>query len=134
MSDRLKEQFDAQDAAKFHTTAAKDPGGFMSIDDRASGGKLTEMDTFTCVHCNSIVVMHPMRIRPRNVCLKCDGTTCDQEACVVECDHWEKKWEAGRPWLQPHQYTDALTDEIFTPEVKAKTPDLWVPRKAGGTG
>lgn len=45
--------------------------------------KKMEIPNFTCVHCNRMVVMHPERSRPRNVCRKCDALTCD--ACSGSC-------------------------------------------------
>ena len=112
--------------------ASLQPGGWMIKDEINSGGIIEEMDTFTCCHCRSVVVMHPQRQRPRNRCEKCNATTCDQAPCVMECDHWEKKWEARRPWLLPHQIPDAMAAELYTSEVRAKTPEIWLPTSVGG--
>ena len=41
-----------------------------------------EMKTFTCAHCNGIVVMEPRRTRERAYCRRCDGYICDHCALV----------------------------------------------------
>ena len=133
MSDRLPDRMLTEQQAPAHLRVASlQPGGYMSIDDRASGGALLEMDTFTCCHCRAVVVMHPDRQRPRHRCEKCDATTCDQAPCVLECDHWEKKWEQGRPWLFPHQIPADQAEVWIRPEVRAKTPEIWLPQSLGG--
>lgn len=47
---------------------------------------MLEADTFTCCHCDSVVVKHPQRVRDRHMCFKCGKLTCDQAGCVVECN------------------------------------------------
>jgi len=121
-----------QSPPAFNQVASLTPGGWLMIDDRNSGGEMVECDTFQCCHCQSIVMMNPGRVRPRNRCRKCMKTTCDQAPCVLECDHWEKKWENDRPWLLPHQIPDAQAHEWFGPEQIAKTPAVWLPRAVGG--
>ena len=49
-------------------------------------GEHTVYQTFTCIHCNRVVAMHPKRQRPRNYCMKCDALTCDLKFCVEECN------------------------------------------------
>jgi hypothetical protein len=44
-------------------------------------GKMLEMATITCSHCNSIVVKNPLRVRERAYCSKCDHYICD--SCSV---------------------------------------------------
>lgn len=41
-------------------------------------GQLLETPTYTCVHCQRIVIMNPLRTRPRVYCQKCDDYTCDE--------------------------------------------------------
>lgn len=119
-------------APAFLQHASLHPGGWLRSENLNGLEPRLEMDTFTCVHCRSIVVMHPDRVRPRNICRKCNATTCDQPACVLECDHWEKKLEHGRPWLQPHQVPEDKAEEWFPKKVRDKTPTLWLPRSVGG--
>lgn len=55
---------------------------------------LFEAPTYTCSHCQYVVVMHPNRQRERAYCAKCDHYICD--ACGVvkalngECRPMEK--------------------------------------------
>lgn len=51
--------------------------GYYTIDHRSFNGKLQEMGTYTCSHCNKIVVLNPERIRNRAYCPKCDHNICD---------------------------------------------------------
>lgn len=52
-------------------------GGYLMIDDRASGGGLLEGATYTCNHCNAIVVKNAERTRERHVCRGCGRVICD---------------------------------------------------------
>ncbi len=54
---------------------------FLSIDNRLAGGGLKEADTYTCSHCQRIVVVNPERTRERGYCRKCDHVICDE--CVA---------------------------------------------------
>mgnify|MGYP001592000488 CR=1 FL=1 len=116
----------------FNQIASLRPGGYLKSENLMGLEPTLEMDTFTCVHCQSIVIMHPHRQRPRNTCRKCMRTTCDQAACVFECDPWEKKFEAGRPFLQPHQVPADKAEQWFPKSVRDKTPPIWLPRSVGG--
>ena len=40
-------------------------------------GELFESATATCVHCQAVVVLNPLRTRPRHYCQKCDDYQCD---------------------------------------------------------
>ncbi len=58
--------------------------GELTIDHRASPGtravpegKLLEVPTYTCGHCQVIVVMNAARQRAREVCLNCMAVVCD---------------------------------------------------------
>lgn len=42
-----------------------------------SGRGMFEAPTFTCSHCNTVVVLNPMRNRDRAYCGKCDHYVCD---------------------------------------------------------
>jgi len=57
-----------------------------------------ESATYTCSHCNALVVMNPDRSRPREVCRKCMHVVCD--SCIDTCLPFEAIAEevvAGRP-------------------------------------
>jgi hypothetical protein len=53
---------------------------YLMIDNRCSGGGVMEAATFTCSHCQRVVVMNPDRTRERGYCRKCDHLICDE--CV----------------------------------------------------
>lgn len=59
-----------------------------------SGQGLFEVPTYTCSHCPQIVVMNPLRRRPRGYCRKCDGYICDRcngiLAATKECKPYEQ--------------------------------------------
>jgi hypothetical protein len=59
--------------------------GVLLVDNRASGGTLLESDTRRCRHCQTIVILNPLRQRPRNWCAKCDDYICDNPGCLIEC-------------------------------------------------
>jgi hypothetical protein len=65
------------------------------VDDRLSGGKLSESPTFTCSHCNAVVVMNPKRTRERAYCRGCNSYICDAcgvvRALTFECRTLEQK-------------------------------------------
>ena len=58
----------------------------------AGPGVKVEMATYTCRHCNAVVLMRPERTRPREVCRKCMAVVCDK--CVAWCEPFEKIAEA----------------------------------------
>ena len=51
-----------------------------------------ETDTWTCAHCNAIVVKNPQRLRPREVCRNCMQVVCDEHS--LWCEPYEKLAEA----------------------------------------
>lgn len=60
--------------------------GYVRIDHRDSpglglpfrgGGQLFEAPTFTCTHCQAVVVINPSRTRERARCYSCDHDICD---------------------------------------------------------
>ena len=53
-------------------------------------GQLYESATITCVHCQAIVVLNPLRTRPRNWCNKCGDYVCDNPVCITECQPFAK--------------------------------------------
>ena len=58
--------------------------GYLEIDNRAIPDlppgvqKHFEADTYTCSHCQRIVVMNPMRKRERYKCKGCNHHLCDE--------------------------------------------------------
>lgn len=56
--------------------------GYHEIDERASGGGHFEADTYTCSHCQFVVVKHPLRVRERYKCSSCQHHICDGCAAV----------------------------------------------------
>ena len=51
--------------------------GYFQRDERASGGENFEAPTYTCTHCERVVVMHPERKRERAYCTGCNHMICD---------------------------------------------------------
>lgn len=47
-----------------------------------AGQRVFESATFTCSHCEAIVIMNPDRSRERGYCRKCDHYVCDR--CETE--------------------------------------------------
>jgi len=63
--------------------------GYLCLDHRASTelppgitNRLAEYDTYTCSHCQRVVVMNPERKRERYKCRGCNHLTCDN--CAAE--------------------------------------------------
>jgi hypothetical protein len=76
--------------------------GYLLIDHRASPGidhatarmfgapcvgegQMLEAPTFTCSHCNGVVIVNPDRRRERAYCRRCDHLVCDGCGAVGEC-------------------------------------------------
>ena len=64
--------------------------GYLQIDHRWIHGHppegmpaLFECDTYTCRHCERIVVMNPKRVRVRYKCLDCNHHICDECAAAA---------------------------------------------------
>lgn len=69
--------------------------GELTIDHRASPGmpgmpSFFETATAMCAHCNTLVVLNPLRTRERGHCRKCDAYICDKPGCHVECEPFNK--------------------------------------------
>lgn len=61
--------------------------GYLSVDHRNVDApigvpRLFEADTYTCKHCQGIVVMNPARTRERYKCRGCNHHICDD--CAVK--------------------------------------------------
>ena len=52
-------------------------------------GQIYESATVSCSHCQVVVVLNPLRTRPRHYCAKCDAYICDGCAVVGECRPFE---------------------------------------------
>jgi hypothetical protein len=55
--------------------------GYIDLDNRAGGGARLEAATYTCTHCESVVVLNPARKRERYTCRGCNHMICD--GCAV---------------------------------------------------
>ena len=88
-----------------------------------------EIPTFTCCHCNRVVVMNPDRRRDRHVCRRCMAITCDSVPCVLECDPTDRKIEQRRPLLLPEQVPADKIEEFYPKENRHKTPLIWLPER-----
>lgn len=63
--------------------------GLLTVDQRdveapIAGRRLVEVPTYTCTHCEAVVVMNPERVRPRYTCRGCDHMICDTCAAIKE--------------------------------------------------
>jgi hypothetical protein len=52
-------------------------------------GQTLESATITCSHCQVVVVLNPLRTRPRGYCQKCDRYVCDHPVCNTDCRPFE---------------------------------------------
>jgi hypothetical protein len=59
------------------TTPRKYEGYFLR-DERVSGGGFHECATYTCSHCQGVVMVDPLRTRERAFCQKCNHRLCDR--------------------------------------------------------
>jgi predicted nuclease with RNAse H fold len=70
-------------------TSKKRHEGYLLIDNRCAGFGMTENATYTCSHCDAVVVMNPLRTRERGYCRGCDKYICDNcnviRARTFEC-------------------------------------------------
>lgn len=62
--------------------------GYLEVDNRASGElppgtkRHFEADTYTCTHCQRVVIMNPERKRERYKCRGCNHHICDPCAAL----------------------------------------------------
>ena len=92
---------------------------YLSIDNRASGGKLLEFDTLTCVHCNTIVVLNKQRKRQRGWCRKCNAYVCDSVGCMTDCNPIEQGIELAQKFPGvPSLPRDKQGRILFDPLIK----------------
>lgn len=54
------------------------------------GSTVLEAGSYTCAHCQYVVIKNQNRTRPREVCRKCMAVVCDRASCVLECQPFEQ--------------------------------------------
>lgn len=54
-----------------------------------AGSTVLEAGSYTCAHCQFIVIKNKNRTRPREICRKCMAIVCDRASCVLECQPFE---------------------------------------------
>lgn len=69
--------------------------GYFMVDDRASGGTLTELPVVTCAHCHRQILLNPGRTRERAECPQCDKYICDwcaaaAQSVVGKCQNFQR--------------------------------------------
>lgn len=52
--------------------------------DQVSEGSIYEADVMTCSHCNTQVILNPLRERGRHFCFKCNKYICDWCAAAAQ--------------------------------------------------
>lgn len=67
------------------------PGGYLLITDPER--PTVERDTYTCCHCNRIVVVRPGSGTKRGWCFRCDAAHCGGFRCWT-CVPFERRMEA----------------------------------------
>lgn len=85
--------------------------GYLEIDNRNSGGKHLEADTYTCSHCNAVVVLNRDRTRERYRCAGCSHHICD--GCAAE------KVRTGVCLTMAQRYQDWLESLFLPPATSA---------------
>lgn len=83
--------------------------GYLQLDDRNSGGANVEAATYTCTHCECVVVMHPERKRERFTCRGCNHLICDGcavlatagERCKTYAQKLDELYEVESRIIQP---------------------------------
>ncbi len=73
-------------------------------------GERLSTPTVTCVHCQRIVILNPLRSRPRSYCQKCDDYQCD--------------WCAALPCRPFQKVIDTVLERAAQ---GLPTGDLWLP-------
>ena len=90
---------------------------FLHTNERT--GLHKELPSYTCVHCDRVIILNPERTRARNQCRKCMKIICDSAGCVVGCNPFQKDLERSyqeqdnQPWLLRHhgEPVDRIYDE-----------------------
>ena len=92
--------------------------GYLEIDQRALGLPHVELSTYTCTHCERVVVMNPERKRERMKCRGCNHLICDE--CAV-------RRTAGEPCKTYRQHLDELCEEEAKAERQAEASPIILP-------
>lgn len=71
---------------------------YLLIDHSAGPGlpgmpKVFEAGTFTCSHCQALVVINPKRTRDRALCRQCDHYICDECGIVASQSLFHRPFE-----------------------------------------
>lgn len=77
--------------------AGLDPSKFPDLRE----GVNYEAPTVSCTHCQRVIVLNPLRTRPRHNCPYCDHYVCDNAACVQMAEG-----------LIPHRPLRQVMDEL----------------------
>ena len=87
--------------------------GYVEVDQRNVGAALPlgmqrhfEADTYTCSHCQVVVIMNPARVRERYKCNGCSHHICDN--CAAEI-------ATGKPCHTMQQTVDELLEQALRP-------------------
>jgi hypothetical protein len=78
---------------------------------KATEGKVFESATYTCSHCNRIVLLHPDRTRARGYCPGCDRYVCDaceQKRPKTGCTSLARLFDEIEKKLQKQEALDKL--------------------------
>lgn len=54
-------------------------------------GMVLEAPTFTCPHCQAVVIINPNRVRERAYCANCDRNVCDNCGAAMRVSGYEHK-------------------------------------------
>lgn len=60
--------------------------GYAFNDNRASGGKLVEIDTVQCPHCQAQLAKPNRQTVHGAWCMKCSKHVCDRPPCNTRCE------------------------------------------------
>ena len=102
------------------------PGGMLYIGHKGSD-KVQESPTYTCGHCNRVIMLIDHRTRklasaghPSHTCHSCGKWICEPCNAIRECNSVERDAErafndvGGQPWLLRHW--GQPIDRIFLPD------------------
>lgn len=100
--------------------------GYFLIDNRASGdlppgcrAPVFEADTYTCRHCEAVVVMNPDRKRERYKCVSCSHHICDPCAALMA---------AGKECYPFKKYVEDSLDALAKVETRPTDATLILPQ------
>jgi len=105
--------------------------GELQIDNRATGGAVPgfgnasnySAPTITCCHCGGVVMLNPLRERPRNYCRKCDRYICDGCGAVTQ--------QPGYQHRSFQELADMVTSGRYTIVGGTASDPILVPTSSG---